>query len=168
MLLRLIQAHLELLDCGMRILEILVQTVSFRDELNSWQSFSSLVASHLTSSTHMLFPLPEPRFLKLDLLRESLTQQLLFFLEFGVVQLLDLCLAKLARLHLRLAVRFIVRFFGRRYQVEHVHAQQEGTEFTEIAVGFVVDCERRAVRPNPHDRTGKSYLLLHPIGIVVP
>jgi hypothetical protein len=106
--------HLKLLDRGMCVFEILVQTVSFGNELDQekWLSAPS-VHHYLAAYAHMLLPLPEPRFLKLDLLRESLTQQLLFFLELGIVELLDLCLSKLACLHLSLSVCFVVRFFGR-------------------------------------------------------
>jgi hypothetical protein len=87
----------------------------------------------------MLFPLPEPRFLQLDLLRKPLPQQFLLFLELGVIQLLDLCFPEFTRLHLRLAVGFVVRFFGGGDEVEHVYAEEEGSEFAEITVVLVVD-----------------------------
>lgn len=87
----------------------------------------------------MLLPLPKPSLLHLDLLRKPLSQQLFLLLELGVVQLLDLGLAKLARLHLRLAVGLVVRLFGRGDEVEHVYPEEKGSKFTEVAVVFVVD-----------------------------
>lgn len=37
-------------------------------------------------------------------------------------------------------------FFGGRDEVEHVYAEEEGAEFTEVAMIFVVDCGRRLTR----------------------
>lgn len=87
----------------------------------------------------MLLPLSKSSFLHLDLLRKPLSQQLFLFLELGVVELLDLGLAKFARLHLGLTVQLVVRLFGGGDQVEHVHAEEQRTEFSEIAVILVVD-----------------------------
>jgi hypothetical protein len=87
----------------------------------------------------MLLPLSKSSFLHLDLLRKPLSQQLFLFLELGVVELLDLGLAKLARLHLGLTVQLVVRLFGGGDQVEHMHAEEQRTEFSEIAVILVVD-----------------------------
>jgi hypothetical protein len=61
----------------------------------------------------MLLPLSEAGFLRLDLLREALAQLLLLVLELGVVALLDLGLAELARLHLLLAIVLVVRLLSR-------------------------------------------------------
>lgn len=60
----------------------------------------------------MLLPLPKARFLSLDLLREPLSQCFLLLLELRVIQLLHLRFAKLARLHLRLTVVLVVKFFS--------------------------------------------------------
>ena len=73
----------------------------------------------------MLLPLPEPRLLGLDLLREALAKRLLFLLELGVVELLHLRLAELARLHLLLPVVLVVQLLSRGDQVEHVRPDQE-------------------------------------------
>jgi hypothetical protein len=62
---------------------------------------------------YMLLPLSEAGFLRLDLLREALAQLLLLVLELGVVALLDLGLAELARLHLLLAIVLVVRLLSR-------------------------------------------------------
>lgn len=89
--------------------------------------------------TYMLFPLSEPGLLGLDLLGEPLAERLLLFLELGVIELLDLGLAKLARLHLRLSVVLVVGLLGRRDEVEHVSPDQERAEPLEVAVLFVLD-----------------------------
>ena len=72
----------------------------------------------------MLLPLPEARFLRLDLLGELLAEGLFFLLELGVVQLLDLGLAELASLHLLLAIVLVVELLGSRDQVQHVRANE--------------------------------------------
>jgi len=73
----------------------------------------------------MLLPLAETALLRLDLLGEALAQLLLLVLEFGVVALLDLGLAELARLHLLLPVVLVVRLLRRRDEVEHVRANEQ-------------------------------------------
>ena len=91
----------------------------------------------------MLFPLPEPGFLRLDLLREALPETLLLLLELGVLELSRLLFAKLANLHLSLTVVLVVEFFGGRDEVQHVRADEKGTEFAEVAVAFVLNCKDR-------------------------
>ena len=61
----------------------------------------------------MLLPLPETSLLSFDLLGEALPELLLFLLEFGIVELLDLPLAELASLHLLLPVVLVVQCFRR-------------------------------------------------------
>ena len=90
----------------------------------------------------MLLPLPKPRLLRLDLLREALTQRLFLLLELGVIKLLHLRLAELARLHLLLAVVLVVQLLRRADQIEHVRADEERAQFAEVAVVFVLDCGR--------------------------
>lgn len=87
--------------------------------------------------TYVLFPLPEPRFLRLDLLGELLPQLLLLLLELRIIRLLDLGLSEFARLHLCLPVVFVVQLLGRRDEIEHVCADKERAEFLEIAVALV-------------------------------
>lgn len=83
-----VKFSLELLDCAVSRFEVLVEPVAFGDE--------------------MLLPLPEASLFGLDLLGEALPQSLLFLLELGVVELLDLRLAVLPSLHLLLTVVLIV------------------------------------------------------------
>jgi len=87
----------------------------------------------------MLFPLPETRFLGLDLLGEALAERLFFLLELRIVRLLDASLARLAGLHLFQAVVLVVLFLGSMDKVEHVGADEQGTELAEVAVGFVLN-----------------------------
>jgi hypothetical protein len=89
----------------------------------------------------MLFPLPETSLLGLDLLGEAFAERLFFLLEFRIVRLLDASLAKLASLHLFQAVVLIVLFLSSVDEVEHVGADEQGTEFAEVAVGFVLNCD---------------------------
>lgn len=91
----------------------------------------------------MLLPLAETGFLGLDLLSEALAESLFLLLELGVVELLDLRLAELARLHLLLAVVLVVQLLRRRYEVEHVRADQQRAELAEVAVVFVLDCKEK-------------------------
>ena len=88
----------------------------------------------------MLLPLPEPRLLGLDLLREPLAESLLFLLELRVLELARLLLPELAHLHLRLPVVLVVQLLGRRDQVQHVRADQERTQLAEVAVVLVLNC----------------------------
>ena len=67
--------------------------------------------------TNVLLPLPETGLLSFDLLGEALPELLLFLLEFGVIELLDLPLAELASLHLLLPVVLVVQFLRRRDEV---------------------------------------------------
>ena len=91
----------------------------------------------------MLLPLPEASFLRLDLFGEPLPESLFLFLELGVLELSRLLFAKLANLHLSLTVVLVVEFFGGRDEVQHVCADEKGTEFTEVAVAFVLNCRDR-------------------------
>lgn len=103
----------------------------------------------------MLLPLPEAGLLRLDLLREALPELLLFLLELGVVELLDLAFAILARLHLLLAVVLVVRLFGGGDKVQHVGADEERAQLAEIAVVLILDCRAGKVsfmRRRKHDK----------------
>lgn len=115
----LLHFRLELLDNGVALLQILVESVALGNEL--------------------LLPLSESLFLHLDLLCESLAERLFFLLEFGVVQLAWTSLAEFARLHLLCTVCLVVVFLGRVNKVEHVCADKDGAEFLEIAVLLVLD-----------------------------
>jgi hypothetical protein len=98
----------------------------------------------------MLLPLPEPSFLHLDLFGETLSERLFLLLELGVVELLHLGFAKLAGLHLGLAVGFVVLFLGGVDEVEHVGPDEERAELLEVAVVLVLDCSAQLnVRYNP-------------------
>lgn len=88
----------------------------------------------------MLFPLPEASLFRLDLLREALPELLLFLLELGVVELLNLAFAVLTSFHLLLAVVLVVRLFGGGDKVQHVGANKKGAQLAEIAVVLVLDC----------------------------
>ena len=88
----------------------------------------------------MLLPLPETSLLGLDLLGEALAERLFFLLELGVVRLLDTSFARLASLHLFQAVVLVVLFLGSMDKVEHVGANEQGTELAEIAMVFVLNC----------------------------
>lgn len=100
-------------------LEILVETVPFGNEL--------------------LFPLPKPCLLLLDLLRKPLAQILFLLLELGIVELSGASLAKLAGLHLGCTVSFVVLLFSGVDEVEHVGANEDAPEFLEITVVLVLD-----------------------------
>jgi hypothetical protein len=84
----------------------------------------------------MLFPLPETRFLCLDLLNEALAKHLFFLLELWIVWLLDMSLARLAGFHLFKMAVLVVLFLGSMNKVEHVGADEQGMELVEITVGF--------------------------------
>jgi len=87
----------------------------------------------------MLFPLPKPRLLRLDLLCKPLPQLLFLFLELRVVQLLHLRLTELARLHLLLPVILVVRVLTRRDKVQHVCPDQQRPQLLEVAMILVLD-----------------------------
>ena len=87
----------------------------------------------------MLLPLPEARLLRLDLLREPLPERLLLLLELGVVELLDLGLAKLASLHLLLPIELIVSILGRSDEIEHVGSNEQRTELAEVGMLLILD-----------------------------
>lgn len=87
----------------------------------------------------MLLPLPEPRLLRLHLLRKLLPQRLLLLLELRVIQLLHLRLSELPRLHLLLPVVLVVQLLRRRDQVQHVRPDQQRPQLLEVAVVLVLD-----------------------------
>jgi hypothetical protein len=89
----------------------------------------------------MLFPLSETSFLGLDLLCEALPEGLFLLLELRVVGLLDASLAKLASLHLLQAIVLVMRVLSGADEVQHVGANQERSQFTEIAVVLVLNCQ---------------------------
>lgn len=95
---------LQLLDLGVGLLEILIETITLSNEL--------------------LFPLSEALLLDLDLLSESLSQGLLLFLKLGVVELPRSGLAEFASLHLLCSVGLVVKLLSGVDKVEHVGADQ--------------------------------------------
>ena len=97
--------------------EVLVQAVTFRDQL--------------------LLPLSEPLFLDLDLLGEALPENLLLLLELGVVQLSRSSLPKLPSLHLRRSIGLVVLLLGGVDEIQHMRADEDRTKFLEVAVGFI-------------------------------
>lgn len=110
---------LELLDNGMTLFEILVETIALGDEL--------------------LLPGSESLFLNLDLLCEALPQGLLFLLELGVVEFARPGLSEFARLHLLSSVSLVVVLLGCVDQVEHVGADEDSAKLLEIAVVFILN-----------------------------
>lgn len=110
---------LQLLDLGVGLLEILIETITLSNEL--------------------LFPLSEALLLDLNLLSESLSQSLLLFLELRVVELPGSSLAEFASLHLLCSVGLIVKLLSSVDKVEHVGADQDGSQLLEVAVVFVLD-----------------------------
>ena len=140
--LEVVELRLELLDGAVCHLQILVEAVTFRNELQGKYKSTSQTSQPLRGATYMLFPLSEPSLLGLDLLSESLPQLFLFFLELRILQLLDLGFAELTRLHLLLTVTLVVRLFGRRDQIQHECAYQERPEFSEVTVLVVLDCDK--------------------------
>jgi hypothetical protein len=100
-------------------LQILVQTITFADEF--------------------LLPLSESVFFDLDLLGEALPQALFLFLELGVVEFSGTGLAEFTGFHLLSAVGFVVGFFGGVNEVQHVGSDEDGAEFLEVAVVFVLN-----------------------------
>ena len=88
----------------------------------------------------MLLPLAEARLLGLDLVGELLAQLLFLLAELRVVELLDLGLAELARLHLLLAVVLVVVLLRRGDEVQHVGADQKLAELLEVAVILILNC----------------------------
>lgn len=110
---------LQLLDCGVGLLEILIETITLSNEL--------------------LFPLSEALLLDLDLLGESLSQGLLLFLKLGVVELPGSSLAEFASLHLLCSVGLVVKLLSGVDKIEHVGADQNGSQLLEVAVVFVLD-----------------------------
>lgn len=74
---------------------------------------------------YVLFPLPEARFLRLDLLCEPLAESLLLLLELGVLELARFLLSKLPHLHLGLAIVLVMQLLGGGDEIEHVSADQQ-------------------------------------------
>ena len=100
----------------------------------------------------MLLPLPKPRLLRFNLLRELLPQRFFLLLEFRVIPVPRLGLAEFARLHLLLAVMLVVEFFGGGDEVEHVRADEEGAELFMVAVVLILDCRKYSVRGDGNER----------------
>ncbi len=117
--LHLLELGLELLDLGVCLLEVLVEAVALGDEL--------------------LLPLSEALLLDLDLLGEALAKSLLLLLELGVVQLPGAGLAELTGLHLLSTVRLVVKLLGGVDKIQHVGADEDGSELLEVAVVLVLD-----------------------------
>ena len=111
--------RLELLDSAVSRFEVLVETIALGNEV--------------------LLPLTEAAFLELDLVRKLAAERLFFLLEAWVFKPLDAWLAVLARLHLCLAVVFVVEVLGVGNQVEHVRSDQEGAQLFKVAVVLVFD-----------------------------
>jgi len=88
----------------------------------------------------MLLPLPETRLFQLDLLGEAFSQHLLLLFVFGVVNLSDFWLSEFTRLHLGETVRFVVGFFRRGDEVEHVGSDEQAAKLLEVAVLLVFNC----------------------------
>ena len=114
-----LELHLEGLDLGVGLFEVLVETVALGNEL--------------------LLPLPEALLLDLDLFCEALAESLLLFLELGVVELPWAGLAELASLHLLSAVSLVVKLLCCVDKVQHVGADKDRTELLEVAVFLVLD-----------------------------
>lgn len=94
------------------------------------------------NATNVLFPLPEPRLLGLDLFGEAFAESFLLFFEFGIIRFLYSRFAKLPGLHLLLTIVLVVDVFGCRDQVKHVRANQARSQLSEIAVVLVLDWEK--------------------------
>ncbi len=135
--LEVVELCFERLDRAVSQFEVLVQAIALRDQLNPG---ASAFNSRIRWVTHVLFPLPEARLLGLDLLGEPPTKLFLLLLELGVVELLDLALAILARLHLLLAVVLIVALFSSRDEVEHERADEQRAQLAEVTVILVIHC----------------------------
>jgi len=117
--LHLLEFLLQLLDGGVRALQIFVESVSFRNQL--------------------LLPGAESLLFDFDLLRESLPESFFLLLELGVVQFSRSGLSEFPRLHLLGPVGFVVVLLGGVDQVEHVCPDEDGSQLLEIAVIFVLD-----------------------------
>ena len=114
-----LELHLEGLDLGVGLFEILVETVALGNKL--------------------LLPLPEALLLDLDLFCEALAESLLLLLELGVVELPWAGLAELASLHLLGAVSLVVQLLCCVDKVQHVGADKNRAEFLEVAVFLILD-----------------------------
>lgn len=117
--LHIVELALKLLDLSVRLLKILVETVTLGNEL--------------------LLPLAEALLLDLDLLGEALAESLFLLLELGVVELSGASLTKLARLHLLCAVSLVVQLLGSVDEVEHVRADENGSDLLEVAVVLILN-----------------------------
>lgn len=114
-----VELCLESFDSTVCLFEVLIEAVSLGNE--------------------MRLPLTEARLLELDLLCEAAAQGLLLLAVLWVVELLDLWLTELASLHLLLPVVLVVSFLCRGDQVEHMGADEEGSQLLEIAMLLVFD-----------------------------
>lgn len=116
--LEVLNVALQLLDDGVTLLQVLVQTVALRNQF--------------------LLPGTESLFFDLDLLREPLAESLFLLLKLGIVQLTRTGFAKLAGFHLLCAVGLVVDLLRGVDEVEHVSPDEDGAELLEIAVLLIL------------------------------
>lgn len=98
------------------------------------------------NATDVLFPLPEPGLLGLDLLSEAFAESFLLFFKFGIIGFLYSRFAELPGLHLLLTVILVVDVFGCGDQVKHVRANQAGSQLSKIAVVLIFNWEKVSPR----------------------
>ena len=110
----------------------------------------------------MLFPLPEPGFLRLDLFGEAFAKGLLFLLELGILELAGLLFSKLAHLHLCLPVVLVMEILCRGDQVKHVGADEERAQFAEVTVVLVLNYTRVSAKLFAQLKCNRTNLRLHP------
>jgi hypothetical protein len=108
------------------------------DDVRSVSALQILVQL-ISLCNQFLLPLSESLLLNLDLLGESLPQTLFFLLELGVIKFPRSSFTELPRLHLLSTVGFVVHLLGCVDQVKHVCADEDGSEFLEVAVVFVLN-----------------------------
>lgn len=96
---------------------------------------------------HLLLPFAESLFFLLDLLCECFSQCFFLLSVPSPERSLRFRFSKLAVCHLLLSIIFIVYFFGRRDQVEHVRAYQEVSQLLKVAMLLVFDlCDAPRIR----------------------
>ena len=133
--LKVVELCLEGLDRAVSQLEVLVQAIALRDQLCPDASDFN---PRIRWVTHMLFPLPEASLFSLDLLGKPPAELFLLLLELGVIKLLHLPFAILARLHLLLAVILVVTLLSSRDKVEHEGADEQRAQLAEVTVILVL------------------------------
>ena len=164
--LKVVQFSFEALNGTVSHFQILVESIAFRDELRKERH--EYTGRCDKNRTDMLFPLPEPSLLALDLLGEAFAEGFLFLFEFGIVRLLHSRLAEFPGLHLLLTVVLIVDVFSRGDQVKHVRANQARPQLPEIAVILVLDCGGVVLVSLSRKGKHSTYPLQLPRGIPVP